>query len=61
MINLVAILMMSTKLTATGLLENRYFEISYDLIISFYDVPAKFHHMTQIILYMWSRGQSFVL
>ena len=55
MINVVKILMMSSKKATSDLLKLRYFEIkvitSYILSMT---SPTKIFHMTQIILWMWS-------
>ena len=58
---MVKILMMPAKMATPALLKERYFEIkvitSYILSMT---SPAKFCHMTQIILWMWSCDQSLV-
>ena len=61
LINMVAILMMSAKLTTLGLLKiNVFWNKVYDIIISVHDVTKKIYLVTQIILLMWSCDQSLV-
>ena len=53
--------MMSAKMATSALLKIKVFwNKGYYAIYSAYDVPTKFCHMAQIILWMWSCGQSLV-
>ena len=55
------ILMMSAKMATPGLLKIKVFlNKGYYVFILSMTSPTKFCHMTQIILWMWSRGQSLV-
>ena len=51
LINMVTILMMSAKMANPGLLQIKViWNDGYEIITSAHDVPAKFYHLTQIIL-----------
>ena len=58
---MVAALIMSAKLAALGFLKIKVFwNKGYDVIIFVYTSPRKSYQMTQIILQIWSCGQSLV-
>ena len=58
---MVAILIIPTKLATLGLLKIRVFwNKGYDAITFVHDVTAKFYHVTQIILWIWSCDQSML-
>ena len=59
---MVKILVMSAKMATPGTLKIYFFEIKVitSNILSITS-PTKFYHMTQIVLWMWSCGQSLVI
>ena len=50
---MVAVLMMSAKLATSGLLKIKVFEISYDVIISVYDVTSKLYCNCVHVIKVW--------
>ena len=58
---MVTVSMMSEEMATLGLLKRKIFQNkSYDVIVSVHDVTNKLYHVAQIILCMWSCGQSLV-
>ena len=58
---MVKILMMPVKMATPRHLKIKFFwNKGYYVKYYVYDVTNKFFHMTQIILWMWSRDQSLV-